>query len=476
MRSSPPEGGAAIAGTYITLLQMTEPATTSAPSGESAAELLDDLIRKALVLGADAADALRVGGVSLGVSQRLGKREDLERSETSDVGFRVFIGKRQAIVSSTDTSPAALAELVERAVAMARVVPEDPYCGLADPDLLASVVDDLDLFDVHECDADELYDRAAEAEDAARAHPGITNSEGADASWSVRTVDLATSHGFAGRYQTSSYSVSAAVVAGEGTAMERDYDYAVARHLEDLEDAADVGRRAGERTVKRLNPRKAETSQVPVVFDPRVSGGIVGHFSGALTGPAVARGTSFLKDRKGRQVFPTNVTVTDDPHRARGLASKPFDGEGVSNQRTVLAKSGVLETWILDSASARQLGLKTTGHAGRGASSPPSPSTTNLYMDAGEPTPRDLMADISSGFYVTELIGFGVNPITGDYSRGAAGFWIENGEISRPVSEVTIAGNLKDMFMNLVPANDLKFRYATNAPTLRIDGMTVAGA
>ena len=455
---------------------MTVPATTSAPSGGATAELLDGLIGKALKSGADAADALRVGGVSLSVSQRLGKREDLERSETDDLGLRVFIGRRQAIVSSTDTSSAALDELVERAVAMAKAAPEDPYCGLADRGLLAPRVDDLDLFDARECDAGELYARAAAAEDAARAHPGITNSEGADASWGVTTVDLATSHGFAGRYETSIHGVSVAVVAGDGAAMERDYDYAVARHLDDLEDAGDVGRRAGARAAKRLDPRKAETVQAPVVFDPRVGASILRHFAGALSGPAVARGTSFLKDGMGRQIFPANVTVADDPRRARGLASKPFDGEGVANRRTVLAKAGVLESWILDSASARQLGLPTTGHAGRGTSSPPSPSTTNLYMDAGEPAPQDLMADVASGFYVTELIGFGVNPVTGDYSRGASGFWIRDGEISHPVSEVTIAGNLKDMFMNLTPADDLEFRYVANAPTLRIDGMTVAGA
>ena len=455
---------------------MTAPATTSAPSGGATAELLDGLIGKALKSGADAADALRVGGVSLSVSQRLGKREDLERSETDDLGLRVFIGRRQAIVSSTDTSPAALDELVERAVAMAKAAPEDPYCGLADRGLLAPRVDDLDLFDARECDAGELYARAAAAEDAARAHPGITNSEGADASWGVTTVDLATSHGFAGRYETSIHGVSVAVVAGDGAAMERDYDYAVARHLDDLEDAGDVGRRAGARAAKRLDPRKAETVQAPVVFDPRVGASILRHFASALSGPAVARGTSFLKDGMGRQVFTANVTVADDPRRARGLASKPFDGEGVANRRTVLARAGVLESWILDSASARQLGLPTTGHAGRGTSSPPSPSTTNLYMDAGEPAPQDLMADVASGFYVTELIGFGVNPVTGDYSRGASGFWIRDGEISHPVSEVTIAGNLKDMFMNLTPADDLEFRYVANAPTLRIDGMTVAGA
>jgi len=258
--------------------------------------------------------------------------------------------------------------------------------------------------------------------------------------------------------------------------MERDYDYSVARHLADLEDAGEVGRRAGERTVRRLKPRKAETAQVPLIFDPRISGGILGHFAGALTGPAVARGTSFLKDYMGKQVFPANVTISDDPHRIRGLASKPFDGEGVANRKAVIAEAGILQTWILDSASARQLGLQTTGHARRGTSSPPSPSTTNLYMDAGDLSPQALMEDIANGFYVTELIGFGVNAVTGDYSRGAAGYWIENGEFTHPVSEVTIAGNLKEMFLNLTPADDLEFRYATNAPTLRLDGMTVAGA
>lgn len=438
--------------------------------------MLDHLIQKALKSGADSADALKVDGVSLGVSRRLGKREDLERSEASELGLRVFIGKRQAIVSSTDTSPTALDELVARAVAMAKAAPEDPYCGLADSHLLAGKFDDLDLFDSRECDAEELYDRAASAEDAARAHRGITNSEGADAGWGYSTIALATSHGFSGGYKTSSFSVSVAVVAGEGTGMERDYDYAIARHLDDLEQASDIGRRAGERTVRRLNPRKADTAQVPIVFEPRLTGRFLGHFASAITGPAVARGTSFLKDHMHQQVFAKDVAVVDDPHRARGLASKPFDGEGVTNRRTVLAESGVLQTWILDSASALQLGLQTTGHASRGTSSPPWPSTTNLYMEPGDATPEALIEDIGSGFYVTELIGFGVNPVTGDYSRGAAGFWIENGEISYPVSEVTIAGNLKDMFLKLTPANDLEFRYSANAPTLRIDGMTVAGA
>ena len=455
---------------------MTESPSTENVTDGSAFDLLDGLIRQAMSLGADAADALIVDGVSLSVSQRLGKREDLERSEASNLGLRVFVGKRQAMVSSTDTSPSALQELVERAVAMAKVAPEDPYCGLADPQHLAGTFDDLDLFDSHESDAEELYERAAVAEDAARAIPGITNSEGADAGWGVNTIALATSHGFTGGYKSSSFSVSAAVLAGEGTEMERDYDYAIARHLRDLEQPSDVGRRAGERTVQRLNPKKASTAQVPIVMDPRLTGRFVGHFTSAITGPAVARGTSFLKDHLHERVFADGITVVDDPHRTRGLASKPFDGEGVANRRTVLAQAGILQTWILDSASALQLGLETTGHASRGTSSPPFPSTTNLYMEPGTVSPESLMADIESGFYVTELIGFGVNPVTGDYSRGAAGLWIDKGEISFPVSEITIAGNLKDMFLNLTPADDLEFRFGANAPTLRIDGMTVAGA
>lgn len=450
--------------------------STFISNADTQPDLLHSLIEKALRLGADAADVLIVNGVSLNVSQRMGNREDLERAEANDLGLRVFIGKRQAIVSSTDTSTDTLNELVERAVAMAKVATEDPFCGLADENFLAKNWKELDLYDSNESTAEELYNRAAIAEDAARAHPGITNSEGADASWSTNTVHLATSHGFCGSYKSSSYSISTAVVAGEGTEMERDYDYSLSRHLGDLEDPGEIGRRAGERAIKRLNPRKVETAQVPVILDPRISGGVLGHFTSALTGPAVARGTSFLKEHMDKPVFPENVTVIDDPHRLRGLASKPFDGEGVTNQKTILVEAGVLKSWILDSSSARQLELQTTGHARRGTSSPPSPSTTNLYMTPGVLSPDALLENIESGFYVTELIGFGVNQITGDYSRGAAGFWIENGEVTYAVSEVTIAGNLKDMFMNLTPADNLEFRYATNAPTLRIDGMTVAGA
>ncbi len=436
---------------------------------------LNDLIGKAKTAGADAADAVFVDGRSLSLSQRLGQRENLERSEGTDLGLRVFVGNRQAIVSSSDISEGALDELASRAVAMARSVPEDPFCGLAGEDLIASEFPDLDIFDETEPTPDQLSDMAGRAEDAARAVPGVTNSEGAEAGWGVTTVAIAASNGFSGSYSRSGVSLSVSVLAGDGTEMERDYDYATTVFLDDLPEPETIGRNAGERAVRRLNPKKMGSSSVPVVFDPRVSNGIVGHLAGAINGASVARGMTFLKDKMGETLFPENVTITDDPLRRRGLRSKPFDGEGVATKALNLINGGVLTTWIMDLRSARQLGLKTTGSAARGTSGPPSPSPTNLFMEAGEPSPADLMGDIKSGLYITEMIGFGINGVTGDYSRGAGGFWIENGELAYAVSEITIAGNLIDMFANLTPANDLEFRYGTNAPTLRIDGMTIAG-
>jgi PmbA protein len=438
-------------------------------------DLLDDLVRRARVAGAEAADAVAFESASLSVSYRLGEVEDVERAESTDLGLRVFIGRQQAIVSSTDWSGAALDELVERALAMARAAPEDPYCGLAERQRLARELPDLDLTDPDEPATEALIARAAEAEDAARAVPGITNSEGAEGSWSAGTVALVTSDGFAGTYATSSHSVVTSVIAGEGTGMESDYDYASTRHGADLEASSAVGTRAGERAVRRLNPRKVASAQVPVVYDPRVSGGLVRHLAMVVTGPSVARGTSFLKEKMGEAVFAPGISVVDDPRRARGLSSKPFDGEGVATERRQVIEDGRLVTWLLDSSSGRQLELPTTGHASRGTAGPPSPGPTNLYLEAGSESPAELMADIAGGLYVTELSGFGINPVTGDYSRGAAGFWIENGELTFPVSEITVAGNLKDMFLVLRPADDLVFRYGVNAPTVRIDGMTVGG-
>lgn len=437
--------------------------------------LLNDLINKAKAYGADDADAVLVSGTSLSLSQRLGKPENLERSEGQDLGLRVFIGKRQAIVSSSDFNGAALDELAERCVAMARVVPEDPYCGLAAPEQLATEFPDVDGYDPYEPDEATLIKWATEAEDSARAVEGVTNSEGAEASWGVHDVALVGSNGLSRAYRSSGCSVSASVLAGEGTEMERDYEYSSAVYAEDLTSPAEIGRQAGEKAVARLNPRKVETQQVPVIYSRRVSMGLLGHLSGAINGNSVARGTSFLKESMGEQIFASNITIVDDPHRKRGLRSKPMDGEGLVNRKRAIVENGRLNSWILDLATARQLGLESTGNAARGTGSSPSPSTTNFYMEPGDVSPEELMSDIKSGFYVTELIGMGVNGVTGDYSRGAAGFWIENGEIVYPVSELTIAGNLKDMFLNVTAANDLEFKYGTNAPTLRLEGLTVAG-
>ncbi|HEX3065979.1 MAG TPA: TldD/PmbA family protein [Dongiaceae bacterium] len=438
-------------------------------------ERLDDLLRRARKAGADAADAVFVQGASLSIAERLGKPEKLERAEGRDLGLRVFVGKRQAIVSSSDISSQALGELADRAVAMAKAVPEDPFCGIADPADLATAIPELDLCDPDEPATETLMTRLRAAEDAARSVPGVTNSEGAEAGWSRSLVALAATNGFRQGYAVSSSSISVSVLAGEGTAMEHDYDFTSAVYGSELESPAVMGKRVGEKAVRRLNPRKVATVKVPIVYDPRVSNSIVGHLAGAINGAGIARGVSFLKDKMGKMVLPAGMDIIDDPHRRRGLRSRPFDGEGLANRRMALVEDGVLKTWVLDLRSARQLNLKSTGHAARGTSSPPGPSTTNLYLSAGKETPKQLMADIESGFYCTDLIGFGVNNVTGDYSRGASGFWIEKGELAYPVSEITIAGNLTEMFQNLRAANDLTFRFGTNAPTSRIDGMTVAG-
>ncbi|HEY0266884.1 MAG TPA: metallopeptidase TldD-related protein [Rhizomicrobium sp.] len=448
----------------------------TAPAKRDSQAILASLLDAALKAGADAADALYVEGVSSSVSYRLGKLEDVERAESYDLGLRVFVGQKVASVSSTDFSPAALAALRARDVQMARLAPENKLAGLAPRDRLAKDFPALDLEDPGEPSAETLIERARTVEGAALAVPGVTNSEGGGASFSRHAVALATSTGFYGRYAGTSHSIGVAVLAGEGTGMERDYDHASAQHAGDLRGPEDIGRKAGEKAVRRLNPRAMKSQSVPVVFHPDEAAGLLRHFAGAISGAAIARGVSFLKDRMGQAVFAPGITVIDDPHRVRGLRSKPFDGEGVANRRRALIEKGVLTTWLLDCASARQLGLETTGHAARGTGGPPSPSSTNLYMEAGTVAPKDLIADIRQGFYVTELIGMGVNGVTGDYSRGAAGFWIENGEIAFPVSEVTIAGNLKDMFANLVAASDLEFRHGVNAPTVRIEGMTLAGA
>jgi len=445
------------------------------PAPADSLTLLPDLISRAKKAGAESADALFVESASVSAAERLGKQERLERAEGSEIGLRVFIGKRQAVVSTSDMGKDAAADLVTRAVAMAKVVPEDPDCGLAEASDIAKSFPDLDSCDSQDPAAFELADRARRAEDAARSVPGVTNSEGAEASFSRSRMALLASNGFNGSYTITRHSVSVVVLAGTGTKMEQDYDYRSSVYGADLESPEAIGKRAGERAVKRLNPRKMKSSRVPVVFDPRVGNSLVSHLSSAINGAAIARGTSFLKDKMGELVFSPEISITDDPHRRRGLRSRPFDAEGISTGRRKVVDAGVLQTWILDLRSARKLNLKTTGHAVRGTSGPPSPAATNLYLEAGPSSPKALIAEIKSGFYVTELMGFGINMVTGDYSRGASGFWIENGEITYPVSEVTVAGNLKDMFKNMRAADDLEFRFGTDAPTLRVEGLTVAG-
>jgi len=442
----------------------------------SSEEILDRILKAAKTAGADAADALHVESVSAHVSYRLGKLEEVERAESADLGLRVFVGQRVAFISSTDFSSDALDALAPRAVAMAKLAPEDKYACLAPKDLLAKAFPSLDLEDPREPSADELIARARDAEGAALAVKGVTNSEGGGANFDRTRISFATSEGFRGGYAGTHHGIGVAVIAGEDADMQVDHDSASARHGPDLEGAEAVGRRAGERAAARLYPRKIKSQRVPIVYDPRVAGGLLGHFASAISGSSIARGVSFLKDQLGKPVFARGIGIVDDPHRLRGLRSKPFDAEGVANRRCTLIDGGVLTSWLLDCASAKQLGLQTTGHAARGTGGPPSPSTTNLYMEPGTLSPDALIADIKQGFYVTDLMGMGVNQVTGDYSRGASGFWIENGARAYPVAEVTIAGNLKDMFAHLTPANDLVFRYGTNAPTLRVEGMTVAGA
>ncbi|HWL31284.1 MAG TPA: TldD/PmbA family protein [Xanthobacteraceae bacterium] len=437
--------------------------------------LAERLIAAASAAGADAADAVAMRSVSQSIEVRDGAVEESERAEGNDMGLRVMVGRKQAVVSTNDLSGDGVKALAERAVAMARVAPEDKFAGLADPSQLAKSFPDLDLVDRALPDVAVLEALARRAEEAGRAVKGVSKSGGASASAGIGGMVLLTSHGFSGAYLGSRHGISMQAIAGEGTAMETDYDFSSALHASDLEAPEAIGRSAGEKAVARLNPRKVSTRKVPVVFDTRVSGSLLGHLSSAINGAAIARKTSFLQSKLGAQIFSPGITVIDDPFRRRGLRSRPFDAEGVAGSRMALVEDGTLKTWLLDSATARELGMATTGHAHRGASSTPSPGPTNLHMEPGTRSPDELIADIEEGFYVTDLIGSGANLVTGDYSRGASGFWIEKGKRAYPVSEVTIAGHLLDIFRTLVPANDLRFRYGTNAPTVRIEGLTVAG-
>jgi PmbA protein len=437
--------------------------------------LLKDLVAKAKRAGADEAEAVAIDGTALSVSWRLGKTESLEQADAADLGLRVFVGKKQASVASTDRRASTLEDLVARAVAMARVAPEDPYCGLAAPDEIARAFPSLELADDFDLLPEVLLARAREAEDAARAVPGVTLVDSTSASAGNTTILMTASNGFSGSYRRTSYGIGASVIAGSDTEMVTDYDFASRVFQSDLPDASLIGRRAGERTVKQLKQRKMPSAQVPVVFDPREASGLLHNFASAVSGASIARGTSFLKDYLGKAVFADAITIIDDPFRQRGLRSRLFDGEGIMPKRMAIVEKGVLKSWFLDLRSARQLGLQTTGHAGRGVGGPPSPSPSNLYIEAGSSTPADLIKDIKQGFYVTALMGMGVNGVTGDYSQAASGFWIEDGVLAFPVNEMTIAGNMRDMFRHIAAGSDLAFEYGFDSPTLRVEEMTVAG-
>lgn len=438
-----------------------------------AAALVDAAIRA----GADAADVLYIGDASTSVQVRLGELEDVSRSDGEEIGLRLFVGSRSASVSSSDLSGDAMTALVERAAAMAREAPEDPYAGLAPRDkLLAGAMAETESDDGADPSPVELKALALAAEGAARAHPLVTNSEGGGMSAGRTVIALATSHGFARGYSTSGYGGWASVIAGEGAHMQRDHASHSVRHFADLDAPDAIGALAAERAVKRLNPGRLASGAMPVLFDPRIGGSLIGHLVGALNGPSVARKSSFLLGREEEELFAPGIVVVDDPHRPRGLKSRPFDGEGVATARRRLIDGGRMTGWLMNAAAARQLGLDVTGHATRGTGGAPGAGATNIHLEPGTMTPAELMADVKHGVYVTELIGQGVNPVTGDYSRGASGFLIENGEIAAPVAEITIAGNLIDMFRALSAANDLEHRRAVNVPTLRVEGMMVAGA
>lgn len=439
--------------------------------------LAESLVERGIAAGATAADALYASERSSAVQVRLGELEDVSRSESEQVGLRLFVGQRSATVASSDVSEESLKTLVERCLAMAKEAPEDPYAGLAPSGLLErGELPFLDSCDPMEPDPAALRTRALEAENAALGVAGITNSGGAGASSSSSGIALATSDGFSGAYQSTGHGCSAMVIAGEGAAMQRDHAWHSSRNLSDLEDAAKIGQRAGLRAAARLNPRRPKPGKYPVLFDPRVSASLLGHFAGAISASAIARKTSFLEGKLGAAIFAPGIAIVDDPLRPRGLRSRPFDAEGVRVSRQGLVSDGVLSSWISESASARQLGIEPTGHAVRGIGGAPSASPSNLYLAAGTRSREELLGEFPEAVLVIELIGQGVNSVTGDYSRGAVGFMVRNGVIAEPVAEITVASNLIDMFATLEPGSDLEFRRGIDAPTILVPEMTVAAA
>lgn len=435
----------------------------------------EQLVSKAMQHGAEFADVIVLGNESVTSEYRLGKKENIERSESAALGLRTVIGKRASVVSASDIRPHQFEELASRCVSMTKETPEDPYLCITDEASYAKSFDDLELYDSHAPDIAWLDEQAEQVEAAAMTVEGITNSEGGSASHGSSDVVLVTSRGFSHQYRSSMNSISVCVLAGEGTAMERDYDYSSKRFVADLASASSIGKKAAEKTLKRLGAKRAKTGSYPVVFANDISNSLVGYFTSAINGASICQNTSFLKDCMGKKIFSDAIHITDDPFIKRGHGSRNCDAEGVMPKKLNLVENGVLQSWILDLRSAHKLGLETTGHANRGVSSNPSPSSSNVTLANGTLSFEELISDIKQGFFVTDTFGMGVNLVTGDYSQGANGFWIENGEICFPVNEVTIAGRLQDMFLQMTAANDIEFKTSRNAPSLRIESMTVAG-
>lgn len=436
---------------------------------------LHELLVAAQAQGADAADVVYASGVSLNYRVRNQRVEHVERAEGGEIGLRVFLGKKQVVVSSGDTSEEALKRLIDRAMEMVRVVPEDPFCGLASPEQQVDFIPEVESCDENADDDAILLARATEAEAAAMLIPGVSASEGADASYGRGHSLWMNTNGFYGENKDSMRSLAVSVLATCNGEMERDYDATQAVFAQDLKSPSLVGRLAGERAVKRLGGKRLPSCKLPVIFDPRESGSLLGHLASAINGASLARGVSFLKEQMGKSLFNDSMQVWDDPLRSRGMRSRSFDAEGIATRKRRIIEDGVLASWILDLRTARQLGLETTGHAVRSPSSIPHPSVSNFYLEPGSISPKDLLGSVKKGIYVTELIGDGVSMTTGDYSRGAVGYMIENGELTFPINEITIAGNLIDMFAHMVACDDLVFQYGIDAPTLMVEEMTIAG-
>ena len=442
-------------------------------------DVMNILIDTALSNGATAADCVLSRSRGLSLTRRLGKDETIERYEDFDTGLRVFVGNKIASVSTNDNSEAAIRDVAKRAVDMAKIAPQDDLSLIASQETLNDFPIhnsiSVDSYDEVEPSIDIIRDRAKEVEDSALSVKGITNSDGADASWGEGETLLMTSNGFFGSSKKSNHSVSVVVIAEKDGKMERDYDYSSKVFGKDLRNSNHIGIEAAKKTLARIGATKPLTGKYPVIFDPRVSRSIAGHFASAINGSAIARKTSFLKDMLNKQIANPAINIIDDPFLKRGLGSRLFDAEGLGSRKYTLIKDGVLEQWLLDLSSAKQLNLKPSGNAKRGISGPPSPGTSNFMISPGDVTPENLIKNVSEGFFVTDMIGSSVSMITGDYSRGASGFWIKNGELSIPITEATIAGNLKEMFMTLQPANDIDYSHSINSPTLLIEGMTIAG-